>query len=732
MFSTITRLPPPTLCQPPNQHSLGDKINRLVASGYARALQQFATPSSLPGRSSPSQKTARRGIVSQAILESLQSMPATKAASSSFAFNREHLALTDTCNLQRAVVTKLAPEATTQPALVVHHNPAVNDIEALVAKHGPVSLSLLGMLAAHEGGSALPRSHTVLVLHTFRDEHGCCFAVVVDGNPHARNAFKDAAEETAQRIGKQLHELGQPELAAVERKLALRGERMGREEAIHDLINLDRAFETHEATTTSYRNFLGTLGKDLEKEGLLDNDFNMNSLPTAQATYARNVRIDGALPGEIANALREQIKRRPDYVKPFIPLQSPVAPPDLFEQIPAVRDVFNAPSVAGRWSPPATTEELKNALRQESTFAAAVDAPENQARLDMLHKAITNTVLPPNHRGVSLQLQFPVTYGHVAHIAPLNLWREAGPDGTSGKLQMGCLYQDARLQMGLLHQEATPISGKVWEGEVHPTFDTSAVYPGGVAPIAESLKFTGLPNVTTVLPCKYPDKIVPLTRAMAGRDNAYPYGGTPLWHGDKGRFPPERPFNSCSNTSYEVHMICNGQYPTYQSTLPELWRGKIGELYNVDQRKIQTCRVGDKEYNVEDMLHLPFDIVGAMWPKVTVHSATLPSAVPCTYAPEHPAPTPLEVGDNLRLPDAVFPARFHAARFINPVKDMRLADGTPIKNGITYFADTLRQGIFYSNNKAGKKLDFWLSGIATSSQTDGSRHDLTGDKGAVV
>jgi hypothetical protein len=114
------------------------------------------------------------------------------------------------------------------------------------------------------------------------------------------------------------------------------------------------------------------------------------------------------------------------------------------------------------------------------------------------------------------------------------------------------------------------------------------------------------------------------------------------------------------------------------------------------------------------MLHLPFDIVGAMWPKVTIHSATLPSAVPCTFAPEHPAPTPLEVGENLRLPDAVFPKHFHAARFINPVKDMRLADGTPIKNGITYFAEALRQGIHYSNDKPGKKLDFWLSGVESS------------------
>jgi hypothetical protein len=721
MFPTITRLAPTALCQPPNQHHLGSTINRTVARGYARALQQFATPSPSRGRLSPLQKPPQRGLVSQAIMATLKSLPATKAACNSFNFNREHMAQADTCNLQRSVVAKLVPEAPMRPTLATHSDPDAITIETLIARHGPVSLSLLGMLPAHEGGSIVPRRHTVLVLHTFRDEYGCCFAVVVDGNPHARNAFKDAAEAMAQRIGKPLHELGQPEMAAIERKLAIRGERMGTGEAIHDLINLDRAFEAHEATATSYRHFLEPLRKDLETNGLLDDDINVAAMTSAQATYARDVQIDGALPRETENALRAQIKLHPEYVKPFVPLQSPVASPDLFEQIPAVRDVFNAPSIAGRWTPPATTEELKNVLRQEPTLAAAIDAPENQERLAQLHQAISNTVLPPNHRGVSLQLQFPVTYSHVAHIAPINLWREAGPDDATGKLQMG-----------LLHQEATPISGKLWEGEVHPTFDTSAVYPGGSAPITESIKFTGLPNVTTILPCKYPDKIVPLTRAMAGRDKAYPYGGTPLWHGDKGRFPPDRPFNSCSNTSYEAHMICNGKYPAYQSTLPELWRGKIGELYNIDQSKIQTCTVGNTEYRVEDMLHLPFDIVGAMWPKVTIHSATLPSAVSCTFAPEHPAPTPLEVGENLRLPDSAFPQHFHAARFINPVKDMRLADGTTIRNGITYFAEALRQGIFYSNDRAGKKLDFWLSGVVTPAQDGAARDRLTGDKGSVV
>lgn len=721
MLPTFTRLTCSALHQLSPMHKPENTINRMIARGYAIALQRFAEASMPRARHAAPQKPLQRGVIAQSILQQIKSTPTIKAVCKSFRFHRAHLSQTDTRNLQRSVIAKLAPEATMRPALAVRRNPGVADIETLIARHGPVSLSLLGVLPEHEGGSAIPRMHTALVLYTFRDEHGGCFAIVADGNPRAQNPVKDAAEAVAQRLGKQLHELDRHDLLAVEQELAERVEPMAAGEAIHDLINLDRVLEAHDACATSYSHFLDHLHKDIEQEGLLDDDANYDFIDSPSVAYAPDVQIDGALPAETASALLDQIKQHPEYVKPFVPLQSPVAHADLFAQIPAVRDVFNAPSVAGRWSPPVSTEELKNVLRQEPTFAAAVDAPENQPLLDKLCRAIASVELPPNHRGVSLQLQFPVTYGHVAHIAPINLWRDKGENGVPGTLQMGCL-----------HQEATPVSGKVWEGEVHPSFDTAAVHPSGSAPVAESIKFSGMPNVATILPCKYPDKIIPLTRAMAGRENGYPYGGTPRWHGDKGRFAQDRPFNSCSNTSYEVHMICNGKYPTYQSTLPELWNGKIGELYNVDQSKIKTCTIGNTQYRVKDMLHLPFEIVGAMWPKVTIHSASLPSTVPATFAPLHPAPVPLQLGNNLRLPDSVFPPRFHAARFINPVKDMRLADGTPIKNGVTYLADDLRQGIVYSNDKPGKKLDFWLSGVETSAVADASHGQLTGDKESVA
>ena len=704
MLSSIAAKTLSTSRQLIHSNSSSKLISRSITTGYLRALQQFGQ---LTSNSSPSlHQPARRNIVSKAIIEQLKNAPASTALREHFRFGRERQSKIDTINLQRAIIADLVsatPMESAQPKFAELANPTVADIEKLVAQHGPVSLTLYGMLAASKGRSAIPRLHTVLVLYTFRGEHDACFAIVADGNPHARNRLKDAAAAAAQRIGKQLHEMHRGDFADVERELAERGDAMPADEAIHDVINLDRALEAHEASAHCYENFLRQIQEDIETEGLSGDTQDQDHIEPSSVAYAADHHIDGTLPDATIDALRQQILQHPCDVKPFVALHVSAARADLFEQVPAVRDVFNAPSIAGSWSPPTSVDELKTALRQEPTFTAALDAPENQQRLKQLCDAIGAVKLPPNHRGVSLQMQFPVTYGHVAHIAPINLWRAPSSDHQPGKLMMGCL-----------HQEATPINGKVWEGEVHDSFDTSKIYPTGVAPVAESIKFTGLPNMVTILPCKYPDKIVPLTRAMAGAENGYPYGGTPRWHGDKGRFAPSRPFNSCSNTSYEAHMICNGKYPTYQSTLPELWNTKIGELYQVDQTKIKTCKVGANTYQVKDMLDLPFEIVGAMWPKVTIHSASLPSTVPCTFAPSHPAPVALEVGDDLRLPSSIFPREFHAARFINPTKYMRLADGTPIKNGITYLAADLQRGIFYSNDKPGKKLDYWLSGVTAN------------------
>ena len=706
MLSSIATVTRSALRQPTSRDMATHAINRAVTSGYLRALQHFSQPAWTSSSVQSPQAVSRRTMVSKAIAERLKTAPAMIASRENFRFARTRQSEIDTRLLQRAVLAQMAgmaqPVSVSTPPmpLAVQTNPTATDIERLVARHGPVSLSLLGLLPKNQGDSAMPRRHTVLVLYTFRDQHGACFAVAADGNPHARNALTQAAASAAQQKGKQLHELDRDDLASLESELTERDEHTGISEAIHDLINLDRAIEMHEATTVSYRNFLRQVQKDIALEGLASDEVDADQMAASAVAYAAETSVDGTLPAAIIEALRTRIQEHPDEVKPFVALHSAGAREDLFEQVPAVRDVFNTPSIAGRWSPPTTVAELKNALRQEPTFAAVIDAPENQQRLQQLCDAIAAVALPPNHRGVSIQLQFPVTYGHVAHIAPINLWREASSDGQPGKLMMGCL-----------HQEATPISGKVWEGEVHTSFDTSKVHPSGIAPVAESIKFTGLPNIATILPCKYPDKIVPLTRAMAGPENGYPYGGTPSWHGDKGRFAPTRPFNSCSNTSYEAHMICNGKYPTYQSTLPELWNAEIGELYGVDQKKIQTCKIGETIYQVKDMLDLPFEIVGAMWPKVTIHSASLPSAVACTFAPHHPTPVTLSVGKDLRLPPEMFPRRFYAARFINPTNDMRLSDGTPIKNGITYLADEIHRGIIYSNDKPGKKIDYWLSGV---------------------
>ena len=298
------------------------------------------------------------------------------------------------------------------------------DVEALVAQHGPVSLSLHGMLPPGEGGSSASGLHTALVMYTFRDEHGSCLAVVADGNPRAKNPVKEFVAGYAQRLGKLLHELGARDYARIDQQLAGRGEHASLDQAFYDIINLDRAFEAHHATVTRYDRFFDKLHKDMVKKGLHYSTARAIKTEPAVLAYAEGMRIDGKLPNAVAAALLDQIKRNPGAVKPFVPLQSPAASADLFEQVPAVQAVFNARSLAGIWAPPENIEELKDALRHEPTLVIAIDDPENQPRIAELFEKITAITLPPNHRGVSLKLQFPVTYGHVAHIAPINLWRE--------------------------------------------------------------------------------------------------------------------------------------------------------------------------------------------------------------------------------------------------------------------------------------------------------------------
>ncbi len=675
--------------------STQSSVRKNLTNSYAstRVLQGISllrSQRNLPTK--PPQHTAsgQRNIVTLATLESLKKTSAAKSVAPHFVYHDPtQSAMSNIRTLQEKALQPLSSNASAAPQVTTKINPTVQDVENIVRDHGPASLTLYGFLPQTEGSRNAPTEHTALVIGTFRDEHGTSYAAVVDNSHLAKNPITNLAESYANQHGKALHELDQTDRQNINHQLERNGNRGNFDQAMYRLINLDRAFEAHHASVTRHQNFLNNLQQNFEDEGA-DIPSRCFKAQSSELGYDKKSHIDGRMPDEIVQELRSQIKSDSKTVESFIPLTGPANNTDLFSQVPAVAEVFKANSVAGKWKPLDCVGELQNCLAQEPTFSEAVNRPENQPWLNQLFNKINAIKMPAGHRGIELPLQFPVTYGHVAHISPMSLWRD----------------DNDKLQMALLHQEAIPIKGAVWEGQVYPTYDTAKDYPTGRAPVLESIKFTGMPNVTQVLPVKYPDKLAMLTEAMAGPENAYPYGGTPRWHGDKGRFPESRPFNSCSNTSYEAHKIMMGEYPIYKSTVPELWQAEIGEIYNIDQQKIAKAKIGGQEYGIEEMLTQPFEIVGAMWPQITINSASLPCAVPATYSTQQHKKS-LPVAENQPLPTDLFPDNYHGAMIINP-RGLTTQDGKEVERNVFYTPEEVG-GMSFSNDNPKKKLDFWVA-----------------------
>lgn len=688
MITNLTRNLIPAVSNLARSFIQQNKINSYAGTRLLQGLPLIRSPAHSPIKHPRNNSQGQRGIVTQATLESLNKNTTVKSIGKHFSYQESQQdAITNIRALQRKTLHPHSFESL--PAITTKSNPTTHDVERIVRDHGPASLTLRG-LTPHRGDvRSAPTEHTVLVIGTFRDEHGSAYAVVADGDHLAKNPVTEFADAYAKQHGKSLQELDQADRQSISSQLQKSGKNVTFDQAIYRLINLDRAFEAHDAITTRHQNFLTELQKNFETDGE-DIPEQYFKAQNSEIGYFEKSSGEGQMPHDVTQELLSQIKNDPSTVEPFIPLMGPAAVTDLFIQVPAVAEVFKANSVAGKWKPLESVAELKNCLMQEPTFQAAVEKPENQAWLTQLYKKINAIKMPAGHRGIELPLQFPVTYGHVAHIGPMSLWRD----------------DKDHLQMALLHQEAIPIKGAVWEGQVYTTFDTAKEYPTGRAPVLESIKFTGMPNVTQVRSVKYPDKLALLAEAMSGPDNAYPYGGTPRWHGDKGRFPEERPFNSCSNTSYEAHKIMMGEYPIYKSTVPELWQSEIGEIYNIDQKKIAKAKVGGQEYGIEEMLDLPFEIVGAMWPQITLNSASLPCDVPATYiTQQHKKPLP--VGTNQPLPADFFPEKYHGVMFINP-KGLIASDGAAIERNVHYTPEQVSE-IVFSNDNPKKKLDFWIA-----------------------
>lgn len=205
------------------------------------------------------------------------------------------------------------------------------------------------------------------------------------------------------------------------------------------------------------------------------------------------------------------------------------------------------------------TEELKTALKSDAGFAQFIHKPEGEKFINELKYAINSkkSDMLGTDKGMALVFRFDSAYSAVAHTALASLWRDA-----TGKL---C--------MGVAHQESVPPSDAktdVPRGVVYDTFDTSSTFPGGHAPVVESMKLAGLPSVN-VFPCPQPEAIQQAVLEIAGEKNANPYGATDNWrNNNRGKFSADRPFETCFNVTHKVLAQLYGVETSQAPLLPNV------------------------------------------------------------------------------------------------------------------------------------------------------------------
>lgn len=204
-------------------------------------------------------------------------------------------------------------------------------------------------------------------------------------------------------------------------------------------------------------------------------------------------------------------------------------------------------------------QELHDVLQMEPAFARFVNKPEGMKFIHELKNAINEKYgeMLGTDKGMALVFRFDSAYSAVAHTAVASLWRDV----------------NGKLCMGVAHQESVPPSDAktdVPRGVVYDKFDTSATFPGGFAPVVESMRLAGLPSVN-VFPCPHPEAIVPAVQEIAGEEKANPYGATDNWrNNNRGKLPSGRPFETCFNVTHRVLAQLYGTQASQAPLLPDV------------------------------------------------------------------------------------------------------------------------------------------------------------------
>lgn len=336
---------------------------------------------------------------------------------------------------------------------------------------------------------------------------------------------------------------------------------------------------------------------------------------------------------------------------------------------------------------PVGAQELHDVLSTEPAFAQFLQQQEGHQFVIDLMGAINKKaagMLPTDH-GVALVFRFDSTYGAVSHTALGALWRD----------------ETGKLCMGIAHQESVPGSeanGGVWTGVVYDTFDTSRDYPGGKAPVIESIRLAGFPSVN-VFPCPRPEAIKPAVANLAGPDKTHPYGATDNWNDRKrGTLPEERPFETCFNVTHkvlaELYDVKVPQTPTLPTTLWEM-----RPFTSMSATDFETVSISSGEYTKSidlanianeppDDIRKVFATIGEKWGL----SQSWDVCSPLRSSKQSIVMTPGETGLNL-------PSGVQNIKFISIPPKLHL-DGKPVLAGQTYSFDQTKNMIYLGKEKS--------------------------------
>lgn len=658
-----------------------------TASRLASTVSVLGRPPTAGSAHLPTAGVPQRGIVTRATQQVIDQLPSTAAVAEHIKFQAFSLCELNMEELQHKVLAALSELSHDRidNTLQVKTNPSADDVERAVQGHGPVRLKLQGMLPDEQGGSVYTHHHTTLVTAVLRDPiSGLRVAVLADGNDLARNPLKAEAEARAKAQGKSLVELDEHDFQQIDAKIAQQRPGDSLKRSFFRLVDLDQTLAHHR---TTQENLLVSADR-LASSGTssaVDKLLGRNSVPpitTSEIVFAKGTKVDGRMSEDTKAQLLKLVRGNPALVErpgDWGPeLLQAAGQAAQAQPIPSTRDVlalnpalmaaFNAPSTAASWKPLASVDEVRAELAHEPTFATHLDTPEGREWCDKLFKKINahSRTMSENDKGIELIARFKSTYGTNHHVAIGALWRD-----DSGKLRMG-----------VVHQESVPVDKKNWQGHVYRTFDTANDYPGGIAPVAESMKLAGLPDIK-VLSCSQPDKIVATGKAMEGAQNAAPYGPYQTWAaGDKGRFSADKNFMTCFNVTADVHDVINGTRPHYRPLLPELLRA-IGPLTNTSPKTFETVKIRGEQYRLHEIKDLPFQVgagiflaLGKAWGEdgewdVTSPRATLPGRVK------------LLAGKDVALPEDALPAGATGAKILNP-RGLATGEGKQVERERVY------------------------------------------------